>query len=197
MLIKPVMIGLEEITEDEFILMELNGEKIEGGGTVGQVPQEYHIHSEIYKARPEVGSVSHTHPPYCVALSSTGQTPKAYSLEGRQFADGVPLFGETTQTITTPELGQAVVRTMAGKNAAVLQYHGVAIAGATIQETCLRNVALERAARNHLIAHQFGTPTPLGPARGGGFSPEITQSRAQPTWDYYVRRADRILFGKR
>ena len=44
MLIKPVMIGFEEITQDEFILMEFSGEKLQGGGKVGQVPAEYHIH---------------------------------------------------------------------------------------------------------------------------------------------------------
>lgn len=196
MLIKPVMIGFEEITEDEFILMDFNGNKIEGGGKVGQVPGEYHIHSELYKARPEFGSVIHTHPPYCVALSASGQTPKAYSFDGGQFADGVPLFDETTSGISSPELGRAVVKAMGPKTQVVLKNHGVAVGGGSIQETTLRNVRLEKTAWMHLLVLQCGgTPTTL--QRGGlGGGDGRMESRAQPTWDYQARRANRILSGK-
>ena len=194
MLIKPVMVGFEEITEEEFILMDFNGEKLAGGGPVGQVPGEFHIHSEIYRARPDVASVVHTHPLYTVALSASGQTPRAYNLEGRQFASGVPLFDAITDAITTPEMGQAVVRTLGQTLAVVLKCHGVAVGGSSIQEACLRNVSLEEAARMHLLANQAGTPTALGPAEGTFLgSPEVRRARAQPTWDYFVRRSERIL----
>jgi len=178
MLIKPVMIGFEEITEDEFILMD------------------YHIHSELYKARPEFGSVIHTHPPYCVALSASGQTPKAYSFDGGQFADGVPLFDETTSGINSPELGRAVVKAMGPKTQVVLKNHGVAVGGGSIQETTLRNVRLEKTAWMHLLVLQCGgAPTTLQRGGAGGGDGRM-ESRAQPTWDYQVRRAERILSGK-
>jgi L-fuculose-phosphate aldolase len=195
MIIKPVMIGFEEITEDEFILMEFTGERLEGGGKVGQVPAEYHIHSEIYKARPDVQSVIHTHPPYTVALSASGQTPIAYSFDGGQFTDGVPLFDETTDAITSVQLGERMVRVMGDKAAVVLKNHGVAVAGPSIQETTLRNVRLERTAWMHILAHQAGsTPAPLPPrGAGGGLGEGRQASRAQPTWDYHVRRAERLI----
>jgi L-fuculose-phosphate aldolase len=54
-------LGLDEITPADILTIDLDGRLVAGQG---KVHLEYVIHTEVYKARPDVGSVVHTHPPY-------------------------------------------------------------------------------------------------------------------------------------
>src|SRR6266478_847410 len=58
-LMKPAGIGLEEMTPDNIITVDLEGERI--GGSMPR-HNEVFIHSEILRARPEIVAVVHTHP---------------------------------------------------------------------------------------------------------------------------------------
>src|SRR5665213_2047664 len=63
-------IGLDEITMDNILTIDLEGNVVAG---TAKRHSEVYIHSEIFKVRPDVNCVLHTHPPYSVALSSTGR----------------------------------------------------------------------------------------------------------------------------
>src|SRR3954454_6997899 len=65
-IMKPHSYGFDEITPENIVVCNMDGEKI---GGAGRRHSEVFIHSEIYKARPDVTSVIHTHPTYAVALS--------------------------------------------------------------------------------------------------------------------------------
>ena len=56
---------------------------------------EVYIHSEIFKARPDVQSVIHTHPVYATALSSTGRPMKCYSQPAAIFYDALGFYADT------------------------------------------------------------------------------------------------------
>src|SRR5213593_2022140 len=66
-LMKPAGIGLEEMTPDNIITVDLEGERV--GGTMPR-HNEVFIHSEILRARSDVAAVIHTHPLHAVAFSS-------------------------------------------------------------------------------------------------------------------------------
>jgi L-fuculose-phosphate aldolase len=67
-------IGLDEITMDNILTIDLEGNVVAG---TAKRHSEVYIHSEIFKARPDVNSVLHTHPTYSVAFSASGRAPSS------------------------------------------------------------------------------------------------------------------------
>ena len=101
-LMKPHSFGFEEIRPYHLIVCNLEGEKIRGDY---ERHSEVFIHSEIYKARPDVNSVVHSHPPYATAFGSLRRPLRPISHEGSIFHENLPLFDYTTALIRTPDLG--------------------------------------------------------------------------------------------
>lgn len=150
---KPHSQGLDEITPENIVLCDLAGEKVGGGG---RRHSEVFIHSEIYKLRPDVSSVIHTHPSHAVALSATGKTLLPISQPGVTFSDGTPYFTEALDLIRTPELGAAVARALGPHKAVFLRNHGVAVVGASLEESTVLALLLEEACRIQLLAMAAG-----------------------------------------
>jgi len=73
---KPAQMGMDEVTPDTLIRIDLDGRIVEG-----ELPRhiEFLIHSEIYRARPEVTCVIHTHPTHAVAFAATGLPMRSIS----------------------------------------------------------------------------------------------------------------------
>ena len=69
-LMKPAGIGLEEMTADNIITVDLAGERVDG---VMPRHNEVFIHSEILRVRHDIMAVVHTHPTHAVAFSSLGR----------------------------------------------------------------------------------------------------------------------------
>ena len=67
---KPHSMGLDEITMDNILTIDLEGNVVAG---TARRHSEVYIHSEILKVRPDVNCVIHTHPTYSMALSATGR----------------------------------------------------------------------------------------------------------------------------
>ena len=66
---KAAKFGLEEITSENIITVNIDGEKVEGEY---ERHSEVYIHSEVLRARPDVNAVIHTHAPYTVMFSALG-----------------------------------------------------------------------------------------------------------------------------
>src|SRR5688572_9150378 len=81
-LMKPHSFGFEEIRPEHIIEVDLDGKKV--GGKYER-HSEVFIHTEIFKARPDVNCVVHSHPPYAVALGSLRQPLRPISHEGNIF----------------------------------------------------------------------------------------------------------------
>src|SRR6516164_5637758 len=67
---KAQSIGLDEITMQNILTIDLEGAVVAG---TARRHSEVYIHSEIFKARPDVNCIIHTHPTYSIALSPTGR----------------------------------------------------------------------------------------------------------------------------
>ncbi|MEU6199054.1 SIP domain-containing protein [Streptomyces sp. NPDC047061] len=68
--------GFDEVSGDDVALVDLDGNLLEGTGTP---PKEFPLHTEVMRARTDVGAVVHCHPPYSIALAATGQPLHAFS----------------------------------------------------------------------------------------------------------------------
>jgi L-fuculose-phosphate aldolase len=184
-------IGLEEVTEADFILIDHDGDVLEGEGARHL---EWPVHAEILEARPEVNVVAHTHPFHATLLSATEVEIGPYTNEGVWFEGGVKHFKLTSDLINTPALGQELAGALGTSDAVLLKNHGVAFVGRSVKEATLAGVFLERAARAQLTlaASSFDYSHP--PAA------EIRQKRetiyppraVENFWQYYNRKLDRV-----
>ena len=154
-LMKPAGIGIEEMNQSNIIIVDLDGQKIEG---VSNRHNEVFIHSEVLRARPEVNSVVHAHPIHTVAFSSLGRELRAVGNDGTVFHGGVPVFSETTDLITTSERGKAVAHTLKDRPALILRNHGIVATGASVQESVWMSLKLEKACKTQMLAEAAGGP---------------------------------------
>lgn len=150
---KPHSFGFDEITMDNIVICNLDGEKVGGGG---RRHSEVFIHSEIFKTRPEINSVIHSHPDHAVALSATGRQVLPISQPGAAFSDGVPYYTDTIELIRSVDMGAGVARTLGSRKAVMLRNHGVAVVGRTIEESVILAIMLDNACRIQLLAEAAG-----------------------------------------
>lgn len=162
---KPHSFGLDEITPENIVVCNLEGEKVGGGG---RRHSEVFIHSEIYRARPDVMSVIHAHPVHVVALSATGRALLPISQPSVAFADGLPYFTDAIDLIRSQDLGAGVARALGACKAVLMRNHGVAVVGATIEEATVLSILLDNACQIQLLAQAAG-------GVGEQFSPERVQ----------------------
>lgn len=189
-LMKPHSIGLDEITMENILTVDLGGNVVAG---TARRHSEVFIHSEIYKARPDVHSVIHSHPLYAVALSASGRPLSCYSQPAALFFEALPVYDQTIALIRSPALGEGVAAALGPHRAVLMKNHGVAIAGASIEEAVISAIMLETAARVQMIAQAAGSCAPEFPRR----DIEILKRQiSQPeqfviNFDYLARRAGR------
>jgi ribulose-5-phosphate 4-epimerase/fuculose-1-phosphate aldolase len=185
---KPAALGLDEITPETLIRVDLEGRVVEG-----ELPRhlEFPIHAEIFRARPGIACVVHTHPIYSIAFAATEQPLHAVSHEGAQFTPpDVPRFTRTSDLITTRELGEEVARTMGGSLACYLINHGIVVVGNTIEQAVVAAINLERASQVQLLASASGQPFRWTSDEeiAGKREKIFSDSMIRTAWNYYCRR---------
>lgn len=189
---KPHSHGFDEITMENIVVCNLEGEKVAGGG---RKHSEVYIHSEIFKARPDVNSVIHTHPTYAVALSATGQDLKLISQPAAAFHDGLPYYTETIELIRSQAMGAGVAKALGKSKAVLMRNHGAAIVGASVEESVILAILLDNACQIQLaamaaggIGEQFHVDN-VGKLHG-----TITQAEQYSiNFEYLRRRANRAM----
>lgn len=185
---KPTGLGFEEVRGEDIILIDLEGNKV--AGERGR-HKEHPIHTEIYRARPEINCVVHTHPPYATVLGAVGEKVRPISREGLLFMDA-PLFTETTELIVTKDQGQAVASALAGARAVLLQNHGVVVVGESIAEATVLAILLEEAARLQWLARNMGDYVWTSEEEAQRKIKQIYYPESiVGFWEYYVRKLNR------
>lgn len=189
---KPHSVGFDEITPENIVTCNLAGEKVAGGG---RRHSEVYIHSEIFKARPDVMSVIHAHPTYAVAWSVTGKPLLPISQPACAFADGLPYFTETIDLIRSAAMGAGVARALGPHKAVLMRNHGVAVVGASLEESTILTILLDNACQIQLLAAAAGGPGPVFDAESvQRLQHNITQPEQYTiNFEYLRRRAHRKL----
>lgn len=187
--IKRSGLGLNEITPDDVLAVDSTGIKQEGAG---QVHREVVIHTEIYRARPDVDSVVHTHPPHSIALGASDADLALLGHDAALFKDGIGVFDETADLITRPEQGQAVSRAIGSRRAVLLQNHGVVVVGKDIPWATISALTLERAAYIQAIAASLGSLQPMSPEMAERLHPnKYPDDYMGNYWQYLIRELRR------
>lgn len=129
--------------------------------------QEVYMHGEIYKARPDVMAVMHSHTPEFVAFSDSSVTLRPVVNGGVFIGDGLPLhdirkFDPRESIIRTPELGKSVASALGKKPGLLLKGHGsrtyrLILAGSSLES--IQSAAKRKdPATGHRVGRQDNVP---------------------------------------
>lgn len=146
-------LGFDEISADNLLLVDEELDLLDGSGMPNPANR---FHSWVYRARPDVNCIIHTHPAHIAALSML-EVPLEIS-----HMDTLPLYGECAFLQTWPgipvgdEEGRIISEALGDKKAILLSHHGLLTAGASIEEACVLAMLMERAARLQLMAMAAG-----------------------------------------
>lgn len=172
--------GMTAMGVEEILVVDVDGRQYVGDNPP---PSELSLHLEIYRARPDVNAVVHTHQLLATCFGAVGRpiVPMLH-LEGLVVSDGVATYPHA-HLITTPERGRAMAAALGRAALLHLQGHGVVSTAASIQEATLATIRLERLAQANYVALALGTPRVIPPD-------ELAQLRADVAgpasgWAYY------------
>jgi ribulose-5-phosphate 4-epimerase/fuculose-1-phosphate aldolase len=141
-----------DLTTERVLEIDLDGNVVAGEeGPVG----ERFIHTSIYRARPGVGGVVHTHQLYATAFGIAGrEILPLLHVEAPLVGGGVPVY-PSPELIKTPQLGDAVAQVLGAGPVCHLQGHGIVAVGRDVKEAVVNAVFLERQARANLVVAQL------------------------------------------
>jgi HCOMODA/2-hydroxy-3-carboxy-muconic semialdehyde decarboxylase len=180
-------IAPETVQAEDILEYDLDSNPIDARGR--DSVNERFIHSEIYRARPDVMSVVHNHSPSVVPFSVTGVKMRALFHMASFIGDGLPVFEirnvqkGTDLLVRNPKLGKALAKTLAAKPAALMRGHGSVTVGENLQRAVGRSVYLEMSAKMQLQAMLLSSKiTFLDAAEVKASAPVQDYKRAWPLW---------------
>ena len=100
-------VGLDEITAENILTIDLEGKVVAG---TSRRHSEVYIHSEIFKVRPDVHCILHTHPLYSIVWSGGGRPLKAISQPAALFHNAIGIYTDTINLIRSHEMGAGVAQ---------------------------------------------------------------------------------------
>jgi L-fuculose-phosphate aldolase len=212
MLITPSAVPYPKLRPTMIARMPLGGEYGAWSGPL-RPSNEWRIHLDVMRARPDVGAIVHCHSPYATALSMAHKPILAAHYM-------IALFGGPVIRCTkyapygTKDLSELAVEGLGDRHAVLLGNHGAIATGATLEAAMLRAEELENLARLYAIALTVGRPAILsddevgrlierfkgygaGQAAGGGGPAPNEKSRAKAKTTSRKRGAKKKAPGKK
>ncbi len=155
--ITPTSVRYETMTVEDVVVIDLDGNVMEGRHGPSS---EHRLHCMLYKAKPEISAVIHTHSPYATAFSVLGQEIPPILVEMVLFLGGaIPCARIAMQG--TDEVGQTAVDAMGSGSCCLMANHGVVTVGKDIKEAYVRAEYVEEGAQICTIARQNGEVKPV------------------------------------
>ena len=182
------------VTADDIVEFHLDGAPVNAAGR--RVYLERFIHGEIYRKRPDVMAVVHSHAPEVVPFAAVPTQPlrPIWHMSGF-LGDGAPVFeirevaGEDSDLlISSNSLGAALADRLGGGGVVLMRGHGATVAGASLQEAVFRAVYTQMNAELQLKAMTLGPVVFLNEAEGRSTWNTIRGQVAR-AWDLWKEEA--------
>lgn len=152
--IKPSGVPYDELTPESLVVVDPDGGVVEG---TLRPSSDTISHLVIYRERPAVHGVVHTHSTFATAFAAIGRPiPAVLTAIADEFGGPVPCAAYAR--VGGEEIGRAVVAGIGDSPAILLQNHGVFTIGETPEDAVRTAVMVEDAARTVHLALQMGTP---------------------------------------
>ena len=156
--ITPSGVAYGSLSADDVVLLGLAGEVVAGAL---EPSSERAVHLEIYRARPDVGAVVHTHSTAATAAAAIGEPIPPFLIEAAVILGGAVPVAPFRMT-GTPELGVEAARALGAGSAVLLESHGAVAVGRDLEQALALAIALEEVAKVYLAVLAAGrTPRPL------------------------------------
>lgn len=157
--ITPSSTPYETMTREDIVIINVTGEVIEGKLLPSS---EWKLHTVIYKERPEINAVVHTHSQYATAFAVADMSIPLILVEM------LPFIGDNIQVagFALPgeqEVGTEAVKAMKGRKGCLLKNHGAVAAGENIDSAYTTAVYIEDAAKIYYLACTVGKAEEIPP----------------------------------
>ncbi|MBQ0104729.1 MAG: L-ribulose-5-phosphate 4-epimerase [Armatimonadetes bacterium] len=155
--VKPSGVPFEELTADNMVVLDIDGNKIEG-----DLKPSSDAYTGLYVLRnmPRINSVIHTHSNYATAFAACGMSiPCILTAMCDEFGMDIPC-GPFCR-IGDEQIGKTIVENSKGSKAVLIQNHGVFTIGETVKEALKAAIMCEDLAKTVYIAKTLGSPIPI------------------------------------
>lgn len=181
--------GFEEVRADDLRHADMELRVLNGG----KINPSLVIHTGLYRARPDIGCVIHTHSLNAVMLTATGTPLLPLFQSALMFHDDCTLHAEYGGIVDTVETGVELAAALGPRRALLLANHGTLVVGRSIREAVHCAIMLDDACRIQLGAMAAAAGRPLSlvddataqEAKRFLLSDKVLGLR----WDHYLRRA--------
>jgi L-ribulose-5-phosphate 4-epimerase len=155
--IKPSGVMFAELSAENLVVVDLDGKLVEGdlGPSTDTASHLY-----IYRHRPDVMGVTHTHSSYATAFAAVGRPIPVYlTAIADEFGGPIPCGGYAR--IGGRQIGEEILRSIGDSPAILMKNHGVFTVGKSVQAALKAAVMVEDIARTVWLALQLGQPDEL------------------------------------
>jgi L-ribulose-5-phosphate 4-epimerase len=157
--IKPSGVMYEDLRPEDHVVVNLTGEVVEG---TLKPSSDMASHLYIYRYRPDVNGVVHTHSPYATAFAALGRSIPVYlTAVADEFGGPIPCAGFAL--IGSEDIGKQVVEHIGRSQAVLLKNHGVFTVGPSAKSAVKAAVMVEDVARTVWLSLQLGQPDEIPP----------------------------------
>src|SRR5213596_2637685 len=153
----PTGISKSALKPDDICTVDLEGKQVAG---TRKRTSEINLHLAIYKARPDVRAVIHSHPPHATAFAVAGvDLPTCIHPEAEVFLGAV----KTAKYVTPGDkrLGESIQPYVKDSNTILLQSHGVVCFSADLEQAYYQLEIVDAYARILILTKQLGSVRPL------------------------------------
>ena len=179
------------VTPDDLLVYDLDSTPLDAGERKSFL--ERFIHGEIYKARPDVGAVVHSHSPSVVPFGLVRAKMQAMFHNAAFLAGGVPVFdiragfGATDMLVGDGAKGQALAQSLGESPVVLMRAHGSVACGPTLQTAVFRAVYTEVNARMQHWATALANGEPLAALDDdeGRLADTVNQGAGLRAWDLW------------
>ena len=190
----PLGLAFDEAAEASWLLIDDELRVLEGEGSFGirEPNPATRFHLWVYRARPDIAAIVHTHPPAASALAAAGQPLVVAHMDGTPLFDDCAFLPDWPGLPTADREGELIAAALGGKHALLLAHHGLLAAGRSVQEAAFLAVFFERMARLQIDAARVGGVRPIDAAEARRARDFLRTDRIMnATFAAWSRRAER------
>jgi len=183
------------VRREDIVTFDLDGAALDAGER--RVYLERFIHGEIYRARPDVHAVVHSHSPSVIPFGVTGQPLRPIFHMSGFLGEGAALFeirdtgGDTNMLISDNRLGVALAASLGDRSTVLMRGHGSTVVGSSIEQAVYRAIYAEVNAKLQLQAVTLGKVTYLNAAEAQ-LAATANDTQVSRVWDLWTREVGKI-----
>jgi L-ribulose-5-phosphate 4-epimerase len=151
--VNPAGVTFDQLKVEDILKMDIDGNVLEG-------KQKPHpgsfIHREIYRLRPDVAAIVHTHSENTVLMSLLACEIEPFTQLGASIHNDQGIYHGFTGPVRTTNEGTAIAQALGQKSIVIAKNHGLFATGKTIQSALWDMIVADTASKIHLEAKRLG-----------------------------------------